>query len=308
MCCSSVKRLLRLFVDARDGGLKSVCSQGSVPPPQLDLLGNRPQVIDSTSLVGSGSSTQAAASLVVPPPGGPHAPRLPAACRFCCFREALAPAGGRLAARAWAVPEGELMHAAPDWGCVRARVGVALPLAATLQQLCLRASRRSRGSLAALACVLYFLALTHVGSPPGAPHPFWAPVSPALSEDPSGQCTLDWGAPMVRNPPVVLAMACACPIPALPPACPLVKVLPVHLWGAQWACCIHGVFASLSIAHQELWCKGSVLHAGLGVAFSAPLSRSASAPAASIAAGNYRPPPGFRYALFVLRMKGFSCS
>jgi hypothetical protein len=99
------------------------------------------------------------------------------------------------------------------------RAGVALPLAATLQQLCLRASRRSRAGLALLACILYFLALTSVGSPPGQPHPFWAPVSPHLSEDASGQCTLDWGAPMVRlhsSCPFCAAPSHACVTPAMP--------------------------------------------------------------------------------------------
>ncbi len=63
------------------------------------------------------------------------------------------------------------------------RAGVALPLAATLQHLCLHAPRRSRAALSVLACIMYFLALISVGNPPTQPHPFWAPVAPSLSWD-----------------------------------------------------------------------------------------------------------------------------
>lgn len=78
--------------------------------------------------------------------------------------------------------------------------GVALPLAATLQQLCLRAPRRSRAALSLLSCILFFLALTCAGNPPCQPHPFWAPVAPSSGS--SGEGDLDWGAPMVRCAPL----------------------------------------------------------------------------------------------------------
>lgn len=61
--------------------------------------------------------------------------------------------------------------------------GVALPLAATLQHLCLHVPRRSRAALSVVACITYFLALISVGNPPTQPHPFWAPVAPSLSWD-----------------------------------------------------------------------------------------------------------------------------
>ena len=63
------------------------------------------------------------------------------------------------------------------------RAGVALPLAVTLQQLCLRAPRRSRAALSVLACIMFFLALICLGNPPSQPHPFWAPLEPTRSWD-----------------------------------------------------------------------------------------------------------------------------
>ena len=61
--------------------------------------------------------------------------------------------------------------------------GVALPLAVTLQQLCLRAPRRSRAALSVLACIMFFLALICLGNPPSQPHPFWAPLEPTRTWD-----------------------------------------------------------------------------------------------------------------------------
>ena len=63
------------------------------------------------------------------------------------------------------------------------RAGVALPLAVTLQQLCLRAPRRSRAALSVLACIMFFLALICLGNPPSQPHPFWAPLEPTRTWD-----------------------------------------------------------------------------------------------------------------------------
>ena len=76
-----------------------------------------------------------------------------------------------------------LCHVSGGLTCCAGCTGVALPLAVTLQQLCLRAPRRSRAALSVLACIMFFLALICLGNPPSQPHPFWAPLEPTRSWD-----------------------------------------------------------------------------------------------------------------------------